>query len=371
MGGRNRRRLLSLGLLLALAPFSASAREVRVYVTDSGGDRVEAIDPTANKVVQVIGGIALPHGIGFSPDGSQIYISDEFEKRAGYRGSRQRPDHRRGRAQRASQQYCRDKGRWARAGGHQEREGRAHVIDTATRRLVKSILVNAPLHNVYVTPDGKYAIAGSIAGQMVTVIDLATDQPSWGLRFEAGVRPMAIEANPDGSTKRIFVELSEFHGIAIVDFATRKEVERIRLPDLRFGSERGHGDETTPCHGIAVAPDGKSLWINSVLDNAVFAYSLPDLQLLGYVSLPVRENCVVVTLLVKPFGFYMTRVFNGERTFLSPLLRPVERVIYSLSRVNEREEQSWGRLWPCHAHLQPCWLPRSLRLAALAGGSAL
>ena len=51
--------------------------------------------------------------------------------------------------------------------------------------------------------------------------------------------------------------------------------------------------------------------------------------------------CVAVTLLVKPFGFYMTRVFNGERTFLSPLLRPVERVLYSLSRVNEREEQSW------------------------------
>ena len=51
--------------------------------------------------------------------------------------------------------------------------------------------------------------------------------------------------------------------------------------------------------------------------------------------------CVVVTLLVKPFGLYMTRVFNGERTFLSPLLRPVERVFYSLSRVNESEEQSW------------------------------
>ena len=51
--------------------------------------------------------------------------------------------------------------------------------------------------------------------------------------------------------------------------------------------------------------------------------------------------CVVVTLLVKPFGLYMTRVFNGERTFLSPLLRPVERVLYSLSRVNESEEQSW------------------------------
>ena len=59
----------------------------------------------------------------------------------------------------------------------------------------------------------------------------------------------------------------------------------------------------------------------------------------GFVQIALY--CVVVTLLVKPFGFYMTRVFNGERTFLSPLLRPIERVIYSLSRVNEREEQSW------------------------------
>jgi potassium-transporting ATPase potassium-binding subunit len=51
--------------------------------------------------------------------------------------------------------------------------------------------------------------------------------------------------------------------------------------------------------------------------------------------------CVVVTLLVKPFGFYMTHVFNGERTLLSPVLRPVERLIYSMGRVNENEEQSW------------------------------
>src|ERR1700734_1212717 len=77
MGARNRRRLLSLGLLLALAPFSASAREAWIYVTDSGGDRVEVIDPTTNKVVQVIGGIAAPHGVGFSPDGSRISISNE------------------------------------------------------------------------------------------------------------------------------------------------------------------------------------------------------------------------------------------------------------------------------------------------------
>jgi YVTN family beta-propeller protein len=35
-----------------------------------------------------------------------------------------------------------------------------------------------------------------------------------------------------------------------------------------------------------VAPDGKSLWVNSTLANAIFKYSLPDLKLMGYTALP-------------------------------------------------------------------------------------
>jgi K+-transporting ATPase ATPase A chain len=50
---------------------------------------------------------------------------------------------------------------------------------------------------------------------------------------------------------------------------------------------------------------------------------------------------VAVTLLVKPLGLYMTRVFNGERTLLSFALRPAERAIYALSGVREDEEQDW------------------------------
>src|SRR5258708_2341338 len=50
---------------------------------------------------------------------------------------------------------------------------------------------------------------------------------------------------------------------------------------------------------------------------------------------------VVIVLLIKPFGGYMTRVFSGERTFLSPVLGPVERVFYRLSGVDERSDQNW------------------------------
>jgi K+-transporting ATPase ATPase A chain len=50
---------------------------------------------------------------------------------------------------------------------------------------------------------------------------------------------------------------------------------------------------------------------------------------------------VVIVLLVKPFGGYMTRVFAGERTFLSSVLGPLERGIYRLSGVDERSDQNW------------------------------
>ncbi|MER9741275.1 potassium-transporting ATPase subunit KdpA [Mesorhizobium sp. M0187] len=51
--------------------------------------------------------------------------------------------------------------------------------------------------------------------------------------------------------------------------------------------------------------------------------------------------CGIVVLLVKPLGGYMYRVFNGDRTFLSPILGPVERGLYRISGTSEREEQHW------------------------------
>src|SRR3954467_7805747 len=51
--------------------------------------------------------------------------------------------------------------------------------------------------------------------------------------------------------------------------------------------------------------------------------------------------CVIIVALTKPLGWYMTRVFNGERTFLSPVLHPVEVALYGISGVDEKREQHW------------------------------
>jgi len=51
--------------------------------------------------------------------------------------------------------------------------------------------------------------------------------------------------------------------------------------------------------------------------------------------------CVIIIALTKPLGWYMTRVFNGERTPLAPVLRPIERGIYWIGGVDENREQHW------------------------------
>jgi K+-transporting ATPase ATPase A chain len=51
--------------------------------------------------------------------------------------------------------------------------------------------------------------------------------------------------------------------------------------------------------------------------------------------------CAIIVALTKPLGWYMTRVFNGERTLLSPLLRPVEAGLYWIGGVDEKREQHW------------------------------
>jgi K+-transporting ATPase ATPase A chain len=57
--------------------------------------------------------------------------------------------------------------------------------------------------------------------------------------------------------------------------------------------------------------------------------------------LQITLFAVIVIAITKPFGGYMTRVFAGERTFLSPLLRPVERFVYWCCGVDEAEDQPW------------------------------
>jgi YVTN family beta-propeller protein len=271
----------AIGLLAAAALLHGQV--VRVLQSNAAGDNIHVIDPATNRVTGTIEDIEVPHGLVIAPDGRRVYVTDEalstldvvdsktlkVIKRIPLSGRPNNVDV----SHDGSHVYV----------GIVVAPGAVDVIDTASMTNVKSIPVKGGIHNVYVTPDGKYAVAGSIPGKTINVIDTATNTVAWDLTMSAGIRPMAFTRNPDGSTKEIIVQLSDFHGFALVDFANHKEIRRVTLPDPAGQTKETQGIQGAPAHGLAIANGGKLLWVTSKYYGYVAAYSLPDCKLLKVV----------------------------------------------------------------------------------------
>ena len=277
--------LKNLWLVLAVAAAPASAETSLIYITNSAGDSIHVIDPTTNKVVQTIKGEEAAHGINFSPDGTRVYVSNEststldvFDRKSGNLIKKvaltNHPN---------NITVAKDGRIFV---GIARDPGALDIIDPVKLEKTNSIPMRGRLHNIYITPDQKYVICGSVQKKFVSVVDAKTEQIVWEYQFDLGVRPMTIETNPDGSTKRIFIQLAAFDGFAVLDFAKHDEVARIKLPDLHKGVDMDPGRLDAPSHGIGVSPDGKTLWVTSIPQNAVFVYSLADLKLQAQIDLP-------------------------------------------------------------------------------------
>src|SRR5712691_2237392 len=239
-------------------------RKVRIIQTNSAGDNIHLIDPATNKVVGVIEGIEVNHGVGGAPDGSRIYISDEAMSTLDVVDAKSLKVVKRIPLSGHPNNIAVGKDGRRVYVAIIEAPGGVDVIDTASMTDVKTIKTKGSIHNPYVTPDGKYVVAGSIVGKTVNVIDAKTEEPVWDVDMGLGVRPMTFATNPDGSTKWIFVQMSGFNGFAVVDFATHKEVKRVQNPDLPPGkTEVTAGAD--PSHGMAVTSDGKTLVVCSRL----------------------------------------------------------------------------------------------------------
>ena len=281
----NRKYLIIGALAAALAcvfPVSA-AMKPRVIQTNAAGDNVHIIDPATNKTVGTIEGIEVPHGTVIAPDGKRIYLTEEATRTMDAIDSRTlkvikkvplsgRPN---------NLAVTKD-GRKVYVGIAQQ-PGAVDVIDTVTFTNIKSIPVQGAIHNVYVTPDGRYAVSGSVATGVITAIDTATDTVAWSWKETSGIRPMIFTTNPDGSTKEMIFQLSNFHGFVVADFATQKETRRVTLPDIPGQERETDGIQGAPAHGLIITNDGKTLWSTSKYYDYAAAYSLPDYKLVKIV----------------------------------------------------------------------------------------
>ena len=287
------RRLAALAVALVI-PAAAAAQTVRIVQTNSAGDNVHIIDPVTNTVVGEIQGIERAHGAAPSPDGKKLYVANESDdtidvvdvgmlkvvKQVELVGRPNNiaitPDGRKVYVAIA------------------ESPGALQVMDTESAEITATISVHGGVHNTYVTPDGKHAVAGMIGARNITVVDTATDMPVWTTYWDRGIRPMAFDTNEDGSTRHIYAQLSNFNGFGVLDFETRREVDRIEYPELPDDERTpGHGGNTA--HGLGVTPDNRYLVANSSLNSSVYVYSLPDLELVGGVRVGHSPNWITIT----------------------------------------------------------------------------
>jgi YVTN family beta-propeller protein len=294
MNGSMRRSLVLAAVLLGQLIIAETHAQIRVLQTNSTDTMVHVIDPATNAIVGVIPGIPVAHGVAAAPDGSRIYVSGEAETAlkvvdahtlsviktiplsARPNNVSITPD--------GKKVYV----------GIIAAPGAIDVIDTATLEKVKTIPVPGGIHNIYVTPDGKNVVAGSIAGRRLTVLDTATDAEVWAWEGEA-IRPMTMSTKPDGSTDKLFIQVSGHHGFVVLDWDTRKEVRRITQPDVPPEQRYDSTYNGAPAHGIGVAPDGKTLWSTSRMNSHVYVYSLPDLTLVGGVPTGTDPDWITFT----------------------------------------------------------------------------
>jgi YVTN family beta-propeller protein len=285
------RGVTALAIVL-LASLAMAQGQVRILQSNAAGDRIHIIDPATNTVIGEIPGIEAAHGVTASPDGTRIYASNEADETLDVADMRTRTVTKKiplsGRPNNIS---ITPDGRKVYVGIREavgNNPGVADVIDTVSLTKVKSIRTEGPVHNLYVSPDGKYVVAGEAGGEgHVSVLDVATDTPAWFIKLGHGIRPMTMSKNPDGSTRSLFVQVGEYNGFVVVDFKTRKEVTRISLPDLPAGRVPILTGSAAS-HGLAVTADQKTLVVCSRLNNALYAYSLPDMKLVGTANLSGR-----------------------------------------------------------------------------------
>lgn len=287
-----RRTLMASGVVL-LAWHLTAATSVRIIQTNAAGDNAHVIDPVSNKVVGTIEGVEIVHGI--TSDESRIYLSNEalhtldvvdaktlkVTKRIALSG---RPN---------NVTITKD-GRKVYVGIREE-PGALDVIDTVSLARIKTIPVTGPVHNVYVTPDGKFAVAGSIPAATISIVDTASDTMVRSIKLSAGIRPMVFDINADGSTKNIYVQLSGYHGFAVVDFASGRETRRIEHPAIAGEHAHTDGLQGAPAHGLGIPADGKTLWSTSKVYGHAYVYALPDLKPMGSVFVGQHPEWITYT----------------------------------------------------------------------------
>jgi YVTN family beta-propeller protein len=286
---------------------------VRILQSNNAGNIHHIIDPTTNRVTGLIRGCANPHNLTTHPDGLYHYCSNESEDTVDVFDTKtlklvtQIPlsgnPNKIVVNKKHKKIYAGIRARTA------DKRAVVDVIDIATHKRLRSVAVHHPVHNTYVTPDDNFVIAGLSGGVQpgeptLQVIDPVKDEVVWGMeltghqqygRNNHEVRPMAFEANADGSTKRMFAQATGINAVWVIDWNKRQVVDMLWPPKLPLWKQNADGIQSGDMHGVEVLPDRSAVWASSRLDSRIYGWTLPDLKYIGAVEVGPTANWMTPT----------------------------------------------------------------------------
>ena len=279
------------GLALALSlPVALQAQSYRLYVDNSNGESVSVIDLNSLKVVDDIKiGATLIHGLALGADGNLLFVTVESDH------TLRLVDTRTGQAKatiklsgRPNECAVTPDGRYVAV---PIRDGDSvDIVDVMQKKVVKVLPIKEP-HNAVSTASNRYLFVSSMGSNAVNVIDLET--MSFSAIVPAGGRPRPYVISSDGKT--MYVAVSYLHGFDIVSIPDKKVLQRVEMPAQHSGAPRPRKFETpdTLTHGLALTPDGKELWVTSLLDDCIYIYDLQARRFTGRMATGDGPNWIV------------------------------------------------------------------------------
>jgi YVTN family beta-propeller protein len=281
--------MTALAVILAFFGAMSTGGHVggKVYVDNSAGDDLSVIDIATMKSIGSVKVGEHPHGLTASPDGNTLYVSIE------------------GTGELVAIDTRSDQILWRIPVGSKPNEisithdGRfifipllfnseIAVVDVSLRKVVDHLKVARFPHNTFASFNGRRIYVGSVGANTITVIDAETRKTLYEIDTGAPVRPIAISRDESVA----YAQLSGLHGFVIIDLNQRKVLRQVQLPPLPAGTPKP--DLDTYSHGIALTPDQHELYVTSVPGNAVFVFSVPQLQQIAKIEVGQTPDWLAV-----------------------------------------------------------------------------
>ena len=200
------------------------------------------------------------------------------------------------------------------------------VVDALTGEVITKIVTKSGSHNTIYSRDGSRVYMAGLRSTYLSVADTKTHTVVQTVGpFSKAIRPFTV----NGRGTLVFVNVNDLAGFEVGDLKTGKFLCRVEIQDYKPGPLKRHG---CPCHGIALTPDEKELWLADGANNALHVF---DATLM-----PPKQ---VTTIHLRDFPGWVSFSIDGRHAYSSTgeiIDAKTKKVVAALADETGRQVQS-------------------------------